>query len=306
MEEYKILCCSNCGKKNHIYKDCKEAIISLGIILVKTNIESNKIIEKLSSIKTIDINTMGIRACNMADIENFSKISNQIEFLMIRRKNTLGYIEFMRGRYAIDNYDGIAYLFQQMTREEINKIATMNFEELWDDFWGDPMRKKLLEVEYIKSKTKFEKLKSNEGELGLNFYVENIIPAWDEAEWGFPKGRRNRFEENLDCAKREFEEESGFTKDDYEVLDKIPPFIEEFIGTNGVRYKHIYYIGIAKSLREPLISEENKHQIGEIGAIRYFNYNESIKIIRPYHVARKKLVNKLYMFLIDNIISTAI
>src|SRR5205823_4115233 len=107
----------------------------------------------------------------------FSKLHENINFLIIKRKHTLGYIEFIRGRYKPDNVDGIVFLFQQMTKEEINKIGTLSITELWNDFWSDPQKKILYEKEFQKTKQKFEKLK-NAGngtsniELSLDFYVK--------------------------------------------------------------------------------------------------------------------------------------
>ena len=97
------------------------------------------------------------------------------------------------------------------------------------------------------------------------------------------------------------EEESGLHSDDYLILDKIQPLIEMFIGTNGIRYKHIYYIGIAKTNKFPSI--ENNNQKNEIGGIQYFTLNEALKCIRPYHISRKSVLIKLNNFVINKLIS---
>jgi ADP-ribose pyrophosphatase YjhB (NUDIX family) len=298
--------CTNCGKKNHEYKECREPIISLGVILIKSESDLINDLKKIIDDIQIDINMNGIRGSNVKDIEIFSIFKDSIKFLSIRRKHTFEYIEFIRGRYKPDNLDGIIFLFQQMTQEEIKKIGDNSFDELWDDFWGNSEKKKIFEHEYIKSKAKFEKLKNNDAELGLNFYVKNVSPAWDQAEWGFPKGRRNRNETNIECAKREFEEESDLKQDDYTILESINPLVEEFIGTDGVRYKHIYYIAIANSLKNPYVNNKNPNQNAEIGAIGFFSYDELIQSIRPYHIERKKLLTKLYMYLLNKIITTIV
>lgn len=304
---FKSVQCSNCGRSGHEYKECTDAIISIGIILLK--FDYSKIRELLSSLITspddkIDIVNSGIKIESSLDISLFSKLCENIKFLIIRRKHTLGYIEFIRGRYKPDNVDGIVFLFQQMTKEEIAKIGSKGIGELWDDFWIDPQKKLLYDKEFQKTKQKFEKLRGGDGtELTLDFYVKHVVPTWDQAEWGFPKGRRNKLESNKECAHREFEEESGFTKDDYILLEGIRPFVEEFIGTNGVRYKHIYYVGYASSDKVPSINKDNIHQATEIGDIGYYTYNELMDMIRPYHVERKRIVIKLYMYLLEKIIS---
>ena len=45
--------------------------------------------------------------------------------------------------------------------------------------------------------------------------------TWDTPEWGFPKGRRNYQENDLTCGLREFEEETGYDKDNRYLLLKI-------------------------------------------------------------------------------------
>ena len=49
---------------------------------------------------------------------------------MIRRKKTLGYIEFMRGRYELNDLLHLTHLFEQMTTEEVNDILNIDFDIL--------------------------------------------------------------------------------------------------------------------------------------------------------------------------------
>jgi 8-oxo-dGTP pyrophosphatase MutT (NUDIX family) len=304
----KLNFCNNCGKTNHEYKECKNPVTSYGIILI--NLDDN--LDKMRNSANTNINLKiemddsGIQINSYKDIENFSKYSNSINFLMIKRKHTLGYIEFIRGRYKTNNVDGIIFLFQQMTSEEIYNISINdnNFDKLWSDFWGEPHNTFLnTQFEYEKSKEKFMILK-NDDELNLNFYINNVVPSWNEAEWGFPKGRRSKQEDNLSCAKREFQEESDFTEDDFIILENVFPIIEDFIGTNGVKYRHVYYLAFSnKNLLNKLkLNNKNIHQTNEIGDIRFFNYDDALKIIRPYHLAKKKILTKVFMFVLEQII----
>jgi hypothetical protein len=297
--------CTNCGKKGHEYKECREAITSIGVILINLNVDIDHKLKFIKNINNkpsaIEINNKGIKIKNKKDIKYFSFISSSIKFLMIKRKHSLGYIEFIRGRYKPDNIDGIVFLFQQMTQEEINKINFMTFDQLWDDFWVDENKKKLYEKEYNRSKQKFTKLATSD-EFNIKFYAEHVKPKWNQGEWGFPKGRRNKMESNIECSKREFEEESGFGENDYIILENIKPLQEEFFGTDGVKYKHIYYIGLSVSDKMPAINTNNLNQSGEIGDIGYFAHYEAIKIIRSYHTSRIQLLTNLYMFIAEQLI----
>jgi len=307
----KEIYCSNCGSANHYFKECSDPITSYGIILIKFDIDqtiNNFIIRKFEEMHDQDVhdiingsnNANGIDIKEYTDIELFSKLKNSIKFLMIQRKHTLGFMEFIRGRYNIDNVDGIIFLFQQMTPIEIKKIKENTFDELWNDIWGnDNKMKPSYQNEYTISKDKFNKLQNeNNGQLGLSFYVNNVTSNWEFAEWGFPKGRRNIKEENISCAIREFQEESNYPDDDFIILKNIKPLEENLVGTNGINYKHIYYIALATTNKSPSIDADNN----EIGDINFFTYDDAISIIRQYHVEKQKILTQLYIYIINTLI----
>lgn len=308
--------CGNCGKYGHLYKYCNDPITSFGVILVAISSDDNNVIPNIiSELKvnedypdTIDnevsIDAEGIIYETIDDIETFGRYKNNIKFLLIQRKHTLGYIEFIRGRYNIENVDGIIFLFKQMTQEEIERIGVLTFDELWDDLWSNNKNKTVYHTEYTHAKYKFGKLKkgTDNNILGLNFYVENVPATWSCPEWGFPKGRRNYQEDNMMCAIREFSEESGFDDSEFILLDKVVPFNEQFIGTNGINYKHIYYLALASTDKLPSVNPDNQNQISEIGAISWCTFEECIKLLRPYHIERRKILTKLYMYLMNSII----
>ena len=208
----KIIYCCNCGQIGHIYKNCTEPITSYGIILMKIDIPNgNNIIKNILKKEKIEIESINqddqVNIINSDQLSLFYKLKEGIKFLIIRRKHTLGYIEFIRGRYKIDNIDGIIYLFQQMTKEEINNINISNFNNLWNDLWSSNSSINNYENEYIQSKNKFDKLKNNQTYLDFSFYINNVNPLWKHPEWCFPKGRRNYMEDNKECACREFKED---------------------------------------------------------------------------------------------------
>lgn len=311
----KNIYCSNCGNEGHLFRICNEPITSFGVILLKffNNNNSNTCTTSENFMKTltsetneygyINIDAVGIKSENSNDIETFCKYKNSIKFLLIRRRHTLGYIEFIRGRYLIDNIDGIMFLFQQMTNEEIKRIGTNTFDYLWNELWASNKNKTHHQVEYINSKQKFDGLINGPKYCCLEYFVKNIHPVWKHAEWGFPKGRRNNQEADIECALREFQEESGYDPDEYVVLDKLKPLEEKFYGTNGIAYRHVYFPAITTSDKVPKIDLENEEQVNEIGDIGWFNYDDAINLIRPHHLDRKKLLTELYMYTINTIIN---
>ncbi len=295
----KLLYCSNCGKIGHNFKYCIEPISSYGIILLKIKNDNNEYFKNLFENCNFETHC-GINLTKLEDIQQFYYIKDKIKFLLIRRRHTLGFIEFIRGRYKINHIDGIIHLFQQMTKDEINDIGKYSFKELWTKLWFYSKNKNNYEQEYINSEKKFNYLKNNEFiPLNLDFYVNNVKPNFETPEWGFPKGRRNYMESDLTCSKREFEEETNLMKEDYNILEKTGQFEENLIGTNGIRYKHIYYLGISKSNKKLKINSQNLNQIGEIGDIGWFNYEEIISLLRPHHNERKNIITKIYLNLLN-------
>ena len=265
----KVIDCGNCGCEGHSYRRCLSPIISLGIILFK--------------------------------IEN-----NIIKYLLIQRKDTLGFVEFMRGKYNLENIDYIKELFKIMTNHEREKILNREFDDLWNELWMNFNSKKF-HNEYSSSKDKFYKLKNGFNVQNTNYNVNllnSIVPKiYNETEWGFPKGRRNLRESDIDCARREFQEESGYKENNYQIIDENLKFDEIFSGTNNIRYQHTYYL--AKSLKDInlVINKNDFNQCSEIKKIKWFSFEEAYENIREYNKEKKKVLNKVNDYIKKNILN---
>jgi ADP-ribose pyrophosphatase YjhB (NUDIX family) len=295
------LYCKNCNTYGHSYKNCTLPITSYGIICIDIG-NANEILIKESAKFDGSINNTNIQYNTQTDIYNFCKYKDIIKFLMIRRKFTLGYSEFIRGRYDIENVDGIIFLFKQMTPDEIKNIETKSFDVLWNNLWPD-CKSPYQMIEYNDSKQKFNNMKTySENILPISFYTSHVKSNWSDPEWGFPKGRRNYLENDYECAIREFHEETGLTTEDYTIINTIP-YIENFIGTNGLNYRHVYYLALNKNDKKLLIDVNNNEQSSEIGDISWMNYTDATNIIRPYHINRKQILCSIFTTCI-NILST--
>lgn len=300
---YRDLFCGNCGKYGHIYKKCRDPITSIGIILFKLDNHTafikkfNNFLEKNNNTRYISITHYNsMHNDNLKYIKEYTK---KVKFLLIRRKHTLGYIEFLRGRYEIDDVDVVISLFEQMTSGEIDDLNNKNFNELWADLWKTTANNKSYELEFELSRKKFNLLKISEKHPDLAFYIDNIKPKYSKPEWGFPKGRRDNKERNVECAKRELYEETGYRGNEYLLLKKMIPLQEIVIGTNSVEYKHIYFTGINTTSRLPLLDIHNIKQIEEVGKLGWYTHLEASNMLRPYHRDKKKILNELLLFIID-------
>jgi ADP-ribose pyrophosphatase YjhB (NUDIX family) len=307
MTTKKNIFCTNCNKFNHEYKDCKEPITSWGIILVNlsdinSNINdqnSNKILNHSKNIN-IKNKVFNIFPQNYKQLEDLGSFMNNIKFLLIQRRHSIAFMDFLRGKYKIDNVDQINSLFQYMDKNEIELIKTKPFDELWVEMWNNDTQKiNNKKREFIYAKAQFEKLKNGDGiDLNLDFFINNISPLYAFKEWGFPKGRKNKNESSLECAIREFSEETNIDPNKIKIIENINPIEENLIGTNGIPYRHIYYV--AEIFSNDLVGVTNNNEIGEIG---FFNYNESHELIRDYHTEKKLILQNLYMYYLEILLS---
>ena len=232
------------------------------------------------------------RECN----ELIERLKNSILFLMISRKHSLGFIEFIRGKYEIDKIETIKYLFDQMTENEISKILNEEFKTLWCDLWQKTAKNKTYEKEYYMSLEKFNEIKEK--------YLAEIIefrPKYPISEWRFPKGKKNNLEKDIECAARECHEETSLELSEISILDRIYPISEQFKGTNDIDYKHIYYLSIIESNRN-LNCIVMPDEFIEVDNVGWFKYDRVMNIIRPYHNEKKKLVDDIIKFIAYNIL----
>ena len=249
--------CNNCGKIGHILNDCKNPITSIGIIAFRYN-----------------------------------SSQGYFEYLLIQRNDSFGFVEFIRGKYPIYNQQYLQTLINEMTLEEKNKLVTMKFEDMWKLLWGDFSNGQYRNEETT-SKEKFEYLKKGVKIKDIEYNIESLIASsttkWKEPEWGFPKGRRNYQEKDIDCGIREFTEESGYSCNDFKLIENIIPYEEIFIGSNIKSYKHKYYL--ACMINNTLDIQD--YQKSEVKNIKWMSFDECLNYIRPYNLEKINIIEKI-------------
>ena len=311
--------CSNCNRKGHTFKNCNEPIISNGIIAIYIKNFDSKLISYLENYivknlkifnnsynkKTSSPNYKKIlssidsdsslnkwfeecdkKKLDLTNIENKDIINDNIQFLMVQRKHSLGYMEFMRGRYNIENVDILIHLIEQMTPNEILNINNKEFDYLWNNLWDlNNIKNKNHHKEFIQSKQKFYKIKLNYPNI-----FKDTEQLYNFNEWGFPKGRRESYESDLVCAIREFEEETNLKEINYTILEKCKSIRENLTGTNGINYTHNYFLSVIND------NSDNKDETNrEIGQTKVLNITECLEKIRPYHKNKIKIIKHIYL-----------
>jgi len=243
----KYMFCNNCGKQGHLYHRCKKPISSIGIIA-------------------------------------FRKVKGDFQYLMICRKDSLGYVDFMRGKYPLYNEIYIQNIIDEMTMEEKDKLITNKFRVLWNDLWGI-FPNSQYRGEEKHSSEKFENIKK----IRLEEFIQKSKTNWKTPEWGFPKGRRNYQENDLTCALREFQEETGFSKYQFNIITNLMPFEEIFLGSNMKSYKQKYFVAF---IREGVKPRDNFQQ-SEVSEMKWASLGECLKHIRPYNYEKKEIIRRI-------------
>lgn len=259
----KIYICHNCGGRNHNTRYCRKAVNSYGIILYRN--------------KTINIR----------------------EYLLICRRHSIGYIQFIRGKYTFDKLDYIQKLINVMSNEEIMNIQYKSFDDQWKDIWMDSQkRSNKAEQDYMNSKNKYEILKRGFEKDGINkdinFFIKNKMTYYSEPEWGFPKGRKNNGELDLVSALREFEEETMISKNNITMVE-MPIYRENYKSYDEVYYKNSYYVAeyIGDDSEILIVNPSSKEQYAEVSKLGFYSLEECIMKIRDYNIEKKQMLISL-------------
>ncbi len=269
--------CTNCSTPGHTSKHCSKPIMSYGIILFRCKNTWNQA-EALQ----------GEKLLTGLDIS-----ANIIQYLLIQRKDSIGFIEIVRGKYRQSDYDYIRKNIAGMTIDERNKIVTTDFDVLWESLWG-PIKDGGLTYKYEKeqSRIKLESLRA--GSPSLKTMVDESPPPYKTPEWGFPKGRKNINESDYSCAVRETWEETNIKENDISIIRNLEPLSEHFIGSNGVQYTHKYFVGYAPhGVGEESVTaagKNNEHIGREVGDIRWCSIEEAISLIRLDNIEKRDVL----------------
>ena len=216
-------------------------------------------------------------------------------YLLVRRRDSISYVEFLRGKYKLDNPDYISLLINGMTFQERQRLLSGTFDSLWEALWNSQNTRQFRnECEIARRMyTAIKNTGDVHGRL-LVQYVEHANTTWEEPEWGFPKGRRAVREPELACALREFGEETGLSPSVVHIVEDEPTQVEEYTGTNGIRYKQVYFIGSCASNNIAALQPSNRVMSREIGDIGWFPFEAAYLKIRGTNPEKRALLGRVH------------
>jgi len=219
--------CRNCNLHGHVFRNCNSPTISYGIIAARSFDAGDQ--------------------------------ATETRYLLIQRRDSLSFIDFVRGKYHPQNLAYLQQLFRYMTDDEralVSDPAT-DFAALWATVWHRPIGSHQGH-EYGEARASFEALRGGyqlrvvgavgaEGaaadvasvaSVSLASLVATTTSAYPtEREWGFPKGRRKVKEPDATAAVREFSEETLYAPTDIELLPGFKPIKNQSFLKNNTRYR---------------------------------------------------------------------
>jgi ADP-ribose pyrophosphatase YjhB (NUDIX family) len=235
----------------------------------------------------------GIALCR----NNIEK-NNQTEIIMIKRRYTYHYWNFIMAKYnKIPDDAYLRYLFNNMAFNEKIDILGMHFGNMWYRIWLNnpeikfnivnmysdtqktqnklecPLNDIQIHKLFYRKKEKFEKnFKKDDGKK-----LRNLInnSKTQEILWEIPKGKKKDGETEIDCATREFYEETGIDPSKYDINFHTTPIIET-LKDNDIYYRNIYFMATPKKNINisPYVNLNNLTQIIEISQIKWVGIND--------------------------------
>lgn len=147
--------CNNCNRTNHVYNNCRAPITSIGVVAFRCG-------------------------------------HTGPEFLMIRRRDSFGFVDFIRGKYSLNDEAYIQRIIDEMTMSEKANLMRLTFEQLWRLLWGEYTRgsqyKNEEQVSYEKYRQVLGGIRTKDGRVkNLQQFIDESTKRWTETEWGFRK-----------------------------------------------------------------------------------------------------------------------
>lgn len=211
------------------------------------------------------------------------------EIIMIRKRCTYSYITFILGCYSAKSDDDswVRDLFKQMTTAEKLDILSLKFEQMWyrmcltvynyTDVNGPRVSKSDINS-YMKKKAKFESCFAGDGGRKLRTLMNNT--SCGALLWEIPKGRKSKNEMTIDCAIREFREESGVPKYKYTIIPYISPISESHSNMN-ITYETRYFVADADPSVQARLNFNSGSQTHEVDDVAWMGLDD-IRNIDPH------------------------
>lgn len=196
----------------------------------------------------------------------YNKKKEKIEVLLVQKRYTYYYIEFILGHYNRNDVKRLTYLFNNMTVDEKVTILSLDFGMIWYKFCLiNPDRSESTYSLTTKERERYNKCKRKFESIFLHNqeYLRKLINMSKSKGylWEIPKGRKSYPQEKeLNAAIREFCEETQVTEQMYELIHDHDQIKLSYYSSN-VKYTNLYYLAFANKKR--YYNNENDQKVSK-------------------------------------------
>ena len=211
-----------------------------------------------------------------------------LEVLLIRKRYTYAYNDFLHGRYSSQNSSSYISLLKEMTPDEILDIWSLDFTHMWYRVWLLAVHHELYECK----KAKFISTFLRDGGV----YLRNIlrqVQCHGTLQWELPKGHPLGNELPINCAIREMTEETRITKPEYRLLPSISRRVN-FINS-GVYYHFEFFVAIAKTNLTHRMLPRNVFLSGEVNEVAWMTLEQLRLTDSKHHL--ESIVRPIFHYL---------
>lgn len=201
-------------------------------------------------------------------------VNNEMQILLVKKRYTYAFCDFLHGSYKRKNipknkmHEYFVNEFSKMTVDEKLDILSLDYERMWYRVWLNEPK----DSGFYTAKSRFQNTFLIDGgpellkRLVNNSTHSNLI-------WEIPKGRKsNKDEPDINCAVREFHEETTVEKSTYKIITN-KKYTYSFTDEN-ITYVVTYYPAVSYCGSNVKIKLSGYDQIAEIADIKWMNIND--------------------------------
>lgn len=186
-----------------------------------------------------------------------------IRLLLVNKRYTYAYYAFVCGRYNENNDAEIISMLDRMTVDEKIDILSLNFKQMWYRIWLNSNVGNTSSTSYVNAQNKFNEYVGGDR-------IRSLIRRsrkYATRVWEIPKGRKKTTGECImDCAIREFYEETGIPRSAYRITRGTFHFV---FCEDGMTYDYTFFIAITARDVVQRINSAALEQVSEICDMRW-------------------------------------
>lgn len=195
--------------------------------------------------------------------------------LVVKKKISYAFEYFIKTIHKKKKNNELIKCFKNMTYEEKFALSTFNADYILYRLFSDFDSVKKTKMNIINNFNKYFTTYYSYNLIYSLLNTTSSIPL----EYDLPRGRINDDETLLECAMREFREETTLQKKQYRLFPKFS--VKSTIVDNNVKYEYHYFLALLDD-RENKINKNNvnyinfynKKQSDELSELRWLNLNE--------------------------------